>query len=84
MRTLIVSSQLSIDGTHGDRQSWVPDFLGEQARGEFTAAYAVQVLEAFSRSRERAEQASTRLPGIAVAIEDQPPGAGEDRPSRRP
>jgi len=46
MRTLIVSSQLSIDGTHGDRQSWVPDFLGEQARGEFSAAYAVQVLEA--------------------------------------
>ena len=34
MRILIVSSLVSLDGIQGDRQSWVPDFLGEQARGQ--------------------------------------------------
>jgi len=31
MRNLIVSSLVSLDGIHGDPQSWVGDYFDEQA-----------------------------------------------------
>ena len=38
MRKLIVSSLVSLDGIHGDPQSWVGDFFDEQAVEESLAA----------------------------------------------
>ena len=32
MRTLIVSSLVSVDGIHGDPQSWVGDFFDDEIR----------------------------------------------------
>jgi dihydrofolate reductase len=37
MRKLIVSSLVSLDGIHGDPQSWVGDFFDEQAAGQSLA-----------------------------------------------
>ena len=37
MRKLIVSSLVSLDGVHGDPQSWVGDFFDEQAVQESLA-----------------------------------------------
>jgi dihydrofolate reductase len=37
MRKLIVSSLVSLDGIHGDPQSWVGDFFDEQAAEESLA-----------------------------------------------
>jgi hypothetical protein len=39
IRKLIVTSLVSLNGIHGDRQSWLPDFLGDQARGEGDASW---------------------------------------------
>ena len=37
MRNLIVSSLVSLDGIHGDPQSWVGDFFDQQAAEESLA-----------------------------------------------
>jgi dihydrofolate reductase len=37
MRTLIVSSLVSVDGIHGDPQSWVGDLFDDQAAEESLA-----------------------------------------------
>lgn len=37
MRNLIVSSLVSLDGIHGDPQSWVGDYSGQQAAEESLA-----------------------------------------------
>ena len=37
MRKLIVSSLVSLDGIHGDPQSWVGDYFDEQAAEESLA-----------------------------------------------
>ena len=38
MRDLIVSSLVSLDGVHGDPQSWVGDYFDQQAAEESLAA----------------------------------------------